>query len=116
MRNVSTGVVMLFFFLAPAAQAGQEAKPDEPPPRHRVVNLSLFYPVSMNRTKQDTANINLSLLYGHLGSVRGLDISLGAAALERSLEGIQLAGLIAAAGESMKGAQAAGFVRGAGGW
>jgi len=114
MRSVSTGVLMLVFLLAPAVRAGQEAKPDEPPPRHRVLNLSLYYPVSMNRTKQDTANISLSLLYGHLGSVRGLDISLGAAALERSLEGIQLAGLIAAAGESMKGAQAAGLLSVAG--
>ncbi|OGD33076.1 MAG: hypothetical protein A2V45_13645 [Candidatus Aminicenantes bacterium RBG_19FT_COMBO_58_17] len=114
MRKVSTGVLMLVFLLAPAVRAGQEAKPDEPPPRHRVLNLSLFYPVSMNRMKQDTANISLSLLYGHLGSVRGLDISLGAAALERSLEGIQLAGLIAAAGEFMTGAQAAGLLSVAG--
>src|SRR4030066_142071 len=109
MRKVSTGFLMLVFLLAPAVRAGQEAKPDEPPPRHRVLNLSLFYPVSMNRMKQDTANISLSLLYGHLGSVRGLDISLGAAALERSLEGIQLAGLIAAAGEFMTGVQASGL-------
>jgi hypothetical protein len=101
-------------FLVPSAPAGQEAKPKQPAPRHRVLNLSLFYPVSMNRSKLDTANLSLSLLYGHLGSVRGLDLSLGAAALEGSLEGIQLAGLIAAAGESMKGGQAAGLICAAG--
>jgi hypothetical protein len=74
----------------------------------------LFYPVSLNRSKHDTANLSLSLLYGRLGGVRGLDLSLGAAFLERSLEGVQLAGLIAGAGESMKGIQAAGLISVAG--
>jgi len=110
MRKILIGLLIIGLFLVPSAQAGQEAKPEQPAPRHRVLNLSLFYPVSMNRSKLDTANVSLSLLYGHLGSVRGLDVSLGAAALEGSLEGIQLAGLIAAAGESMKGGQAAGLL------
>ncbi len=110
MRKILIGVLIIGLFLAPPARAGQKAKPEEPAARHRVLNLSLFYPVSINRSKLDTANISLSLLYGHLGSVRGLDLSLGAAALEGSLEGIQLAGLIAAAGESMKGGQAAGLI------
>ena len=101
----------MVMLLVPRIRAGQEAKETEPfERRHRAVNLSLFYPVSLNKSKQDTANVGLSLVYGHLGSVRGLDISLGAAALERSLEGIQMAGLIAVAGESLKGVQAAGLI------
>jgi len=110
MRKIISGLLIIGLFFAPRARAGQEAKPEEPLPRHRFLNLSLFYPVSMNRTKKDSANISLSLLYGHLGSVRGLDISLGVAALENSLEGVQLAGLLAVAGESMEGAQAAGLL------
>jgi hypothetical protein len=114
MRKILIGLLIIGLFLVPSAQAGQGAKPEQPAPRHRFLNLSLYYPVSLNRSKLDTANLNLSLLYGHLGSVRGLDLSLGAAALEGSLEGVQLAGLIAAAGESMKGGQAAGLICAAG--
>jgi len=110
MRKIWAGFLISFFFFVPAAPAGQEAKPGEPAPQHRVLNLSLFYPASLNRSKYDTANISLSLLYGRLGGVRGLDLSLGAAFVERSLEGVQLAGLIAGAGESMKGGQAAGLI------
>jgi len=107
-------VLISMLFLVPSAQAGQETKPEQPAPRHRFLNLSLFYPVSLNRSKLDTVNLNLSLLYGHVGSVRGLDLSLGAAGLEGSLQGVQLAGLIAAAGESMEGGQAAGLICAAG--
>ncbi len=114
MRKIRVGVLISFFLFVPAARAGQEAKPDEPAPRHRVLNLSLFYPVSLNSSKHDTANFSLSLLYGRLGSVRGLDLSLGVGFLERSLEGVQLAGLIAGAGETMKGIQAAGLISVAG--
>jgi hypothetical protein len=110
MQKKLIGVLIIGLFLVPSARAGQEAKSEQPAPRHRFFNLSLYYPVSLNRSKLDTANLSLSLLYGHLGSVRGLDISLGAAALEGLLEGVQLAGLIAAAGESMKGGQAAGLI------
>jgi hypothetical protein len=114
MRKTWIQLILSFSLLIPAARAGQEAKPDQPAPRHRVLNLSLFYPVSLNRSKCDTANISLSLLYGRLGSVRGVDLSLGVSFLEQSLEGVQLAGLIAGAGESMKGGQAAGLISVAG--
>jgi hypothetical protein len=114
MRKIGVVVLISFFVFVPAARAGQEAKPEEPAPRHRILNLSLFYPVSLNGSKSDTANLSLSLLYGRLGGVRGLDLSLGVGFLERSLEGVQLAGLIAGAGESMKGIQAAGLISVAG--
>ena len=110
-RKIWILFLLASFLIVPFARAGQEEKkkPDEPAPRHRVVNLSLFYPVSLNRSKKDTSNISLSLLYGHQGAVRGLDLSLGAAAVEGSLEGVQLAGLVAVAGETMNGVQAAGL-------
>jgi len=114
MRKMLSGILISVLSLIPSARAGQEAKPEQPAPRHRFLNLSLYYPVSLNRSKLDTVNLNLSLLYGHVGSVRGLDLSLGAAGIEGSLKGIQLAGLIAAAGESMEGGQAAGLICAAG--
>ncbi|MGB7297185.1 MAG: hypothetical protein WBC70_16510 [Candidatus Aminicenantales bacterium] len=117
MKKIWSGVPAFFIILAslafPAGQETEQERP-EPEPRHRFLNLSLFYPVSTNQSKHDTANLSLSLFYGHLGSVSGLDFSLGAAALERSLEGVQLAGLIAVAGESMVGGQAAGLISVAG--
>jgi hypothetical protein len=117
MKKTAVLVLASFFALFPSGvRAGQKAQPDEEPleSRHRFLNLSLYYPVSLNPSKRDTANLSLSLLYGHLGSVRGLDFSLGAAALERSLEGAQMAGLVAVAGEAVVGVQAAGLISVAG--
>ncbi len=39
------------------------------------VNLSLFYPVSTNQDPTISTNLRLSLLYGHVGEVRGADIN-----------------------------------------
>ena len=114
MKKAASWVLVLNFLLIAGALAGQEAEKEEPAPRHRVVNLSLFYPLSMNSAKRDTADISLSLFYNRLGSVRGLDLSLGATGLGDSLTGIQAAGLIAAVGETMKGLQTAGLICAAG--
>jgi hypothetical protein len=97
----------LVFFTT--ALAGQEAEPEPAKPRHRFLNLSLYYPLSTNSSKQDSADINLTLLYGRMGSVHGLDLALGVTGLEQSLKGVQLAGLMAAAGERGEGIQLAGL-------
>jgi len=114
MRKIWTVVLISFFIGVPSVRSGQEDNPAEPAPRHHLFNFSLAFPEGTNSSKQDTANLSLSIFYGHLGSVRGLDVSLGAAALERSLEGVQIAGLLAAAGESMAGGQLAGLLSVAG--
>ncbi len=102
---VGASIFVLFSF----ARAGQEAEPEQAKSRHRFLNLSLFYPLSTNSSKLDTADVNLTLLYGRMGSVRGLDLAVGVTGLESSLKGIQLAGLIAAAGERGEGVQLAGL-------
>lgn len=79
-------------------------------PRHYVVNLSLWYPVSINKTKHDSVNINFTLLYGRVGTVRGLDLAIGASALEYGLKGFQLAGLLGVSGEYVSGAQVSGLM------
>ena len=78
--------------------------------RHYFFNLSLFYPVSLNRTKEDSVNLNLSLLYGRVGYVRGIDLAGFASVIEHRLQGIQAAGLMSVAGESGQGMQAAGLM------
>jgi hypothetical protein len=73
------------------------------------VNLSLCHPVSINQTKQDRVNINLSLVYGRVGYVSGLDLSIFASAVSEQLKGLQLCGLAGIVGESGKGAQFSGL-------
>jgi hypothetical protein len=112
-RGILATVLVL---LASPVLAAQEKQPEQnaPEPRHRFLNLSLFYPLSTNKSLSETADVQLTLLYGRLGSVRGLDLALGVSQLEDSLLGLQLAGLVGAAGKSMKGFQAAGLLCAAG--
>ncbi len=79
-------------------------------PRHYPVNLSLWYPVSINRTKHDSANLNFSLLYGRIGTVKGLDLAIGASALTDELKGLQITGLSGISGDSTSGVQVSGLV------
>ncbi len=78
--------------------------------KHYVVNLSLYYPISLNKTKNDSVNLNLGLLYSHVGYVSGFDLSGLASAVSHRMEGVQISGLAAVAGESGQGVQAAGLV------
>jgi hypothetical protein len=106
-------VLFIFCFLSVLSlQILAQEKEEEPIllPRHYAVNLSLWYPVSINKTKHDSANINLTLLYGRIGTVRGLDLSIGTSALEKGLEGFQLAGLVGVTGEYVSGAQVSGLI------
>ncbi len=79
-------------------------------PRHYPVNLSLWYPVSINRTQHDSANLNFTLLYGRIGTVKGLDLALGASALTNELKGLQITGVAGVSGDSTSGVQVSGLV------
>jgi len=78
------------------------------------LNLSLYYPVSINKTRYDKVNLNLALLYSRVGYVNGLDLALGASAITERLNGLQICGLMGVAGESGSGAQFAGLMTVAG--
>ena len=54
-------------YASASAAAPQENERDWEEGRHYFINLSLYYPISINRSKHDSANINLSLIYGHVG-------------------------------------------------
>lgn len=79
-------------------------------PRHYPVNLSLWYPVSINRTQYDTANLSFTLLYGRMGTVKGLDLAIGTSALSDRLEGLQITGLAGISGNSTSGVQISGLI------
>ena len=78
-------------------------------PRHYPVNLSLWYPVSINRSPHDSANLNFTLLYGRMGTVKGLDLAIGGSALSRELKGLQVTGIAGVSGDSTSGAQISGL-------
>lgn len=82
--------------------------------KHYVVNFSLYYPISMNQSEYDSVNFNLSLAYGKVGSVRGLDISVGGSAITGDLVGIQLCGLMGVVGDTGRGIQLSGLMNVAG--
>lgn len=86
----------------------EEEKPTYSP-RHYPVNLSLWYPVSINRTQHDSANLNFTLLYGRMGTVKGLDLAIGGSALTHELKGLQITGIAGVAGDSTSGAQISGL-------
>lgn len=81
----------------------------EPRGRHLFFNFSIFYPVSINQSKYDSTNINLSLLYGHVGQVHGFDLAAGVSAVEDEVKGLQVAGLIGVCGSNFTGGQIAGL-------
>lgn len=74
------------------------------------LNLSLYYPVSINKTKHDHVNLNLGLIYSRVGYVYGLDLSLIGSAITYHMEGVQICGLGGVIGNSGKGIQLAGLM------
>ncbi len=107
MKNKSvaalTLMVLLAFFLMP------EELYSRPREKHYLLNFSIFYPLSINQSKYDTTNINLSLLYGHVGQVHGLDIAAGVSMVEDDIKGFQLAGIAGSCGSDFIGGQVAGL-------
>ncbi|UCE20994.1 MAG: hypothetical protein JSV46_01805 [Candidatus Aminicenantes bacterium] len=77
--------------------------------KHYFFNLSVFYPLSINQSKYDSTNINLTLLYGRVGLVRGFDLAAGVSAVENEVKGLQLTGVAGISGEEFQGGQISGL-------
>jgi hypothetical protein len=113
---MKTVIIIVFLsltlFSVSSLQLSAQEEEEQPSisPRHYPVNLSLWYPISINRTPHDSANINFTLLYGRIGTVQGLDLAIGASALEEGLQGIQIAGLAGVSGNRTSGLQVSGLV------
>ncbi len=80
----------------------------EPRSGHYFFNFSIAYPLSINKSKHDSTNINLSLFYGHVGQVHGLDVSGLVSAVGENVNGLQIAGLAGVCGDEFTGVQIAG--------
>jgi hypothetical protein len=81
----------------------------EPRGQHLFFNFSIFYPVSINQSRYDSTNINLSLFYGRVGQVHGFDLAAGASVVEDEVKGLQVAGLAGVCGSGLTGGQIAGL-------
>lgn len=116
-RIIATVVILALSLLCVSKLQIAAQEEEEGPahsPRHYPVNLSLWYPLSINRSQHDSANVNLTLLYGRMGSVKGLDLAIGASALTSELKGIQITGIAGIAGDSASGVQVNGLTSVAG--
>ncbi len=102
-------IVVIIVLMSAGLNAFPQDDDEKEAGKNYFVNLSLYHPVSINQTKQDRVNINLSLVYGHVGYVSGLDLSIFASAISEQLKGLQLCGLAGIVGESGKGAQFSGL-------
>lgn len=127
-RIIAFAAVLVFLTGIPVP--AQEDEREEESGVHRFLNLSLYYPVSLNRSPYDRVNMNLSLACGRVGSVSGLDLSLAGSLVNDHLtgvqvcglagvigkkgQGIQLSGLASVCGESFTGLQASGLITVAG--
>lgn len=112
MKNKCFGAIILIALLNASLMA--DAGNFDSRSRHYFFNFSLFYPLSINQSKYDSTNVNLSLVYGHVGKVHGLDLALGFSLVENEIRGIQLTGIGGVSGEDFAGGQIAGFFNAAG--
>jgi len=112
LRHAALFVIFTLSFLTvfslrlPAQEEDEESSPS---PRHYKFNLSLWHPISINKTQHDSVNINFSILYGRVGRVKGLDLAIGASTVKNEIEGLQITGLAGIGGDYVSGVQVSGL-------
>ena len=79
-------------------------------PAHHPLNLTFFYPLGTNQDPDITTNFRLSLIYGRVGSVRGVDLNAGVSIIQRDLSGLQATLLYSQVGGEFRGIALTGLV------
>ncbi len=79
-------------------------------PAHHPVNLTLYYPVGTNKDPDIDTNFRLSLIYGRVGAVHGVDINTGVSIIQRDLRGFQTTLLYSQLGGEFRGVALTGLV------
>ncbi len=100
-------VLLLWGLLLPGVVNGN----DHP----RSLNLSLFYPVSTNGSKEVATRVNISLLYGNVGRVTSFDLSGLVSVINRDFSGFQFSGLVGIVKGDGSGLRISGLVNWTGG-
>jgi hypothetical protein len=94
-----------------AATTPRESAPEEPADGRAVATVALAYPLATNTGHPDVRTpFDLSLFYGRVGTVTGLQLGLGGIVhASRRVEGAQVAAIGAAAEGPVSGAQVGGI-------
>jgi len=77
--------------------------------RFYFFNLALFHPLSLNQSKLDSAAIDLSFIYGHVGYIRGVSLGMGVGVVEKRIKGLQMYGMAGISLNRLSGAQLSGL-------
>jgi hypothetical protein len=94
--------------------AASAARKDEPEPEPTLAptffNAALFHPVSLHPDSQRRSfQLELALVYDRIGGLEGLGLTLFVSSLERSMQGVQLAGLASYTAGRAEGVSLAGL-------
>lgn len=96
---------ILLFLLMPLLLSYSQEKG-----RHTPFNLSLIYPISINRTPYDNVDINIGLIGSRFGNLTGFSFNSVYSILEKDLKGFQVNGLYAETRGNLLGLQLTGGV------
>jgi len=105
-RDLAAGGIMLLALVlllgaSPAASAE---------PAHHPVNFSLYFPVGTNQDPDISTNFRMSLIYGRVGEVRGVDFNAGVSIIQRDMRGLHATLLYSKVAGDFKGVEFAGLV------
>jgi len=70
-------------------------KKDQSPGKDHYFTVQAFYPISTNKSKEDSTWANFTLIYGQIGSVVGADLSYIASIVRHDMKGVQGSGVFA---------------------
>jgi len=83
------------------AEESQEAE-------HHDLSFHIFFPLSTTNNREDTSNINVSILYSRMGEVNGIDAGHGVSWISGDMIGIQGNGGVAFVGGDLHGVSGTG--------
>lgn len=85
--GVLGGLALAVLFLVLSGSPAAVAEP-----AHHPANFTVYFPFGTNQDPDISTNFRLSLLYGRVGAVRGLDLNVGASLVQRDFGGVQATG------------------------
>ena len=106
MRRRTTFLLPLF--LLSVLPIASQSRAEEP--AHHPINLTLAYPWGTNQDPDINTNFRISLIYGRVGGIRGLDLNGLVSWVGRDVRGIQATGIYSQISGDLKGASLTGLV------
>jgi hypothetical protein len=97
---ISRGTVIVILVALTLGPPGSALAADAP---HHPVNLSFLYPISTNKNPDISTTVQLAILEGRIGSIRGLALNGGVSLLSQDMHGIQLTGIYSQIGGATHG-------------